>query len=491
MTSLIIARAVQGLGGAFVVPLSLTILSAAVPPERRAVALGAWGGIAGLAIAIGPLVGGAIAEGVSWHWIFWLNVPIGIVAVVLSFSRLQESRGPDGALDLPGLGLVSGGLLALVWGVINGNDRGWTDPQILGALAIGVVLMTAFFVWESRAKSPMLPLRFFRSRAFTAANVVSFLMYFGVFGAVFLLVQFFQVVQGLSPFQSGLRTLPWTAMPAIVAPIAGVLAGRIGGRPILTAGMALLAAGLAWIAAVTSPTVEYLVLVPGFVMAGIGMGLFFAPIANVVLSAVRPIEEGQASGATNTIREIGGVFGVAVLASVFSSTGSYATPTAFVDGLVPAVWVGAAIVAVGAVVALALPGRIRREATDPAEATGHDLGPGPGAARADARLIPDKRTDGLGASRRARLILVASRPERDRYPKAGSSPPPPPSPTVGSVGALARTVRRSSMYIRSIAAVSVSVSVPSPAELAQPIARWSATAPASSQSSHARRIRST
>ena len=366
---LIIARAVQGLGGAFVVPLTLTILSAAVPPERRAVALGAWGGIAGLAIAIGPLVGGAIAEGVSWHWIFWLNVPIGIVAVILSFFRLQESHGPDGALDLPGLGLVSAGLLAIVWGVINGNDDGWTDPQILGALAIGAVLMTAFFVWESRAKSPMLPLRFFRSRAFTAANLVSFLMYFGVFGAVFLLVQFFQVVQGLSPFQSGLRTLPWTAMPAFVAPIAGLLAGRIGGRPILVAGMVLLSAGLAWIAAVTSPTVEYLVLVPGFVMAGIGMGLFFAPIANVVLSAVRPIEEGQASGATNTIREIGGVFGVAVLASVFSSAGSYETPTTFVDGLVPAVWVGSAIVAVGAVVALALPGRIRREATVPAEAT--------------------------------------------------------------------------------------------------------------------------
>jgi MFS family permease len=188
-------------------------------------------------------------------------------------------------------------------------------------------------------------------------------MYFGVFGAVFLLVQFFQVVQGLSPFQSGLRTLPWTAMPAIVAPIAGALAGRIGGRPILVAGMVMLSAGLFWIAAVTTPTVEYLVLVPGFVMAGIGMGLFFAPIANVVLSAVEPIEEGQASGATNTIREIGGVFGVAILASVFSSAGSYQSPQAFVDGLQPAVFVGAAIVAVGAVVALALPGRIRRAET--------------------------------------------------------------------------------------------------------------------------------
>ncbi len=214
-----------------------------------------------------------------------------------------------------------------MWGVIHGNDYGWTDPRIVGALLVGAVLMTGFVVWESRTKAPMLPLRFFRSRAFTAANVVSFLMYFGVFGAVFLLVQFFQVVQGLSPFQSGLRTLPWTAMPAFVAPIAGALAGRIGGRPILVAGMVLLSAGLFWIAAVVTPTVEYLVLVPGFVMAGIGMGLFFAPIANVVLSAVEPIEEGQASGATNTIREIGGVFGVAVLASVFSSAGSYQSPT--------------------------------------------------------------------------------------------------------------------------------------------------------------------
>ncbi len=358
---LIVARAIQGVGGAFVTPLSLTILSGAVPPERRAVALGAWGGIAGLAIAIGPLVGGAIAEGVNWHWIFWLNVPIGIVAIVLSTFRLTESYGPDGALDLPGLGLVSAGLFALVWGVIHGNDLGWTDPQIITALAIGAVLMALFLAWEARTASPMLPLRFFRSRGFTAANVVSFLMYFGVFGAVFLLVQFFQIVQGLSPFQSGLRTLPWTAMPAIVAPLAGVLAGRIGGRPILVAGMVALSAGLAWIAAVTTPTVAYPVLVPGFVLAGIGMGLFFAPIANVVLSSVDRIEEGQASGATNTIREIGGVFGVAVLASVFSSNGSYVSPTAFVDGLVPAVWVGAAVVGVGALVALALPGRARRE----------------------------------------------------------------------------------------------------------------------------------
>jgi EmrB/QacA subfamily drug resistance transporter len=357
-SALIIARAIQGIGGAIVTPLTLTILSAAVSPERRALALGAWGGIGGLAIAVGPLVGGAIAQGVNWHWIFWLNVPVGIVAVALAFLRLDESRGPAGRLDLAGLALASGGLLGLVWGVIHGNERGWTDPQIVAALAVGVVLLVAFTAWERRASAPMLPLDMFRSRGFAAANAVSLLMYFGMFGSIFLLSQFFQVVQSLNPFEAGLRILPWTAMPAIVAPIAGVLAGRIGSRPILVPGLALMAIGLAWLAAVSSPTVAYASLVPAFVVSGIGMGMFFAPIANVVLSAVQPEEEGKASGSNNAIREIGGVFGVAVLASVFSANGSYANPQAYVDGLVPAVAVGSAIVAVGAAVALAIPGRI-------------------------------------------------------------------------------------------------------------------------------------
>jgi EmrB/QacA subfamily drug resistance transporter len=357
---LIVGRAIQGVGGAIVTPLTLTILSSAVSPERRAVALGAWGGIGGLAIAIGPLVGGAIAEGLSWNAIFWVNVPIGLVAMVLAATRLEESYGPEGRLDLPGLALASSGLLALVWGVINGNEDGWTSPTIVASLAAGVVLLTGFLVRQARTSNPMLPLRFFRSRAFSAANAVSFLMFFGVFGSIFLLSQFFQVVQGMGPFEAGLRTLPWTGAPAIVAPIAGLLAGRIGGRPILIAGMVLLSAGLAWLAAVVSPTVAYATLVPGFIAAGVGMGLFFAPIADIVLSSVPAVEEGKASGATNTIREVGGVFGVAVLASVFSANGSYATPTEYVAGLQPAIALGAGLVAIAAVVAVALPARIRR-----------------------------------------------------------------------------------------------------------------------------------
>jgi EmrB/QacA subfamily drug resistance transporter len=358
---LIAARAVQGIGGAIVTPLSLTILSEAVPREKRGLALGAWSGIAGLAVAAGPVVGGAVVEGISWQWIFWLNVPVGLLLLPIAFFRLRESKGPEGGLDLPGLALVSGGLLGIVWGLVNGNSHGWTSGRIVTSLVAGAALLVAFLAWERRAPRPMVPLRFFRDRAFAAANGASLLMYFGMFGSIFLLAQFLQTAQGNSPLGAGLRTLPWTAMPMFVAPLAGVLSDRIGGRPLMATGLALQSIALGWLALVSDPGVPYTELVGAFVLGGIGMALFFAPVANVVLSAVRPEEEGKASGINNAIREVGGVFGVAVLASVFANYGGYASPQTFADGLVPAVWVGAAVLAVGAVVSLAIPRKRRAQ----------------------------------------------------------------------------------------------------------------------------------
>jgi EmrB/QacA subfamily drug resistance transporter len=354
------ARAIQGLGGAIVMPLTLTILSRAVPPERRGLALGAWGGISGLAVAIGPLVGGAVVSGISWHWIFWLNVPIGLVLAPLAWSRLAESHGPATKLDLPGLGLASAGLFGLVWGLVRGNSVGWASPEIVGALAAGVALLGAFVWWELRTATPMLPMRFFRNRTFALANISSLFMFFGMFGSIFLLAQFFQTVQGYSPLQSGLRILPWTAMPIFVAPIAGALSDRVGGEKLMGLGLAFQATGLAWIAAVSTPTTPYSSLVIPFILSGAGMALFFAPVANVVLSAVRPEEEGQASGANNAVRELGGVFGVAVLASLFSHYGGYGTGHSFVTGMTPAVYVGAAVVGVGSLAAFGI--RHRRPA---------------------------------------------------------------------------------------------------------------------------------
>jgi EmrB/QacA subfamily drug resistance transporter len=368
MEALIAARAIQGIGGAIVTPLTLTILSDAFPKEKRGLALGAWSGIAGLAVASGPLVGGAVVDGISWQWIFWLNVPIGIVLLPLAVRFLRETHGPAGQLDLPGLALVSVGLLGIVWGLVNGHGDGWTSPQIVASLTVGAILTAGFVVWELRAPAPMLPMRFFRNRAFAAANGASLLMYFGMFGSIFLLAQFLQTVQGYSPFGAGLRILPWTAMPMIVAPIAGALSDRIGGRPLMAGGLALQAIGLGWLAAVSTPTVPYSDLVIPFILSGTGMAMFFAPVANVVLSSVRAEEEGQASGANNAIREVGGVFGVAVLASVFSHYGSYASPQSFVDGLTAATWVGAIVVGVGALISLAIPRLRPREERAAAEA---------------------------------------------------------------------------------------------------------------------------
>jgi EmrB/QacA subfamily drug resistance transporter len=370
--ALIAARAVQGAGGAVIAPLSLTLLADAVPAGKRGLALGAWSGVSGLGVALGPVVGGAVVDGFDWTWIFWLNVPVGLALLAPAARRLRESRGPADRLDVPGLALAAGGLLALTYAAVESADRGWGSAFVVGDLAAGAALLAAFVAWERRAPAPMLPLHLFRSRAFAATNLVSLAMYFGVFGSIFFFAQFFQTAQGLSPLEAGLRTLPWTGMPMLVAPLAGLLSDRVGSRPLMAAGLVLQAIAVAWIASISEPSLAYSRLVVPFVMGGVGMALVFAPAANAVLGAVRPSEAGQASGATNAIREVGGVFGVAVLASVFSGAGSYASPQAFNDGLVAAGWVGAAVLAAGAVAALfvprAQPAAQRGPAVEPATA---------------------------------------------------------------------------------------------------------------------------
>ena len=343
-------------------PLSLTLLSAAVAPERRNAALGIWGAIGGAAVAIGPLVGGAVTTGWSWQYIFWLNVPVGIVLIPLAWWKLSESRGRTSPLDLVGVGLVSAGLFGVVFGLVRGNAHGWTSPSVLGSFVVGAVALAGFIAWELRSDHPMLDIRLFRNRGFTAVNVTALLFSFGMFGSIFFLTQFLQTVQGLSPLAAGIRVLPWTAMVMVLAPVVGLLAERWGGKPLVVTGLAFQTVGLTWLATITTPSTPYTDLVVPFVICGIGMTLFFVPLASLVLGAVPTSLEGVASGANSAFRELGGVLGIAALGAVFSAHGGYRSGEDYVNGLTPAVYAGAVVVAIGAVAALAIPGRRRARA---------------------------------------------------------------------------------------------------------------------------------
>ena len=364
---LVAARAVQGTGAALVTPLTLTLLAEAFPDERRGMAIGVWSGISGIAVALGPLVGGAVVQGISWHWIFWINVPIGICVVALAARMLAESRGPYGTLDLPGLALGCVGAFGIVFGLVRAQSLGWTSPSVLASLIAGALLLAGFVSWELRAREPMLPMSFFAKRSFAVTNVASLSMYFGMFGSIFFLSQYMQNVLHNTPLQAGLKLLVWTGATMVVAPLAGVFSERLGSRPFMVAGLSLQAGALAWLASMISTHMAYSQMIVPFVMAGSGMALVFAPSANAVLSSVRTQQAGQASGANNAIREVGGVLGVAVLATVFTGAGGYASPQAFVDGLLPAMWVGVAVLAAGALCVLALPFRARAADVAPAE----------------------------------------------------------------------------------------------------------------------------
>jgi EmrB/QacA subfamily drug resistance transporter len=353
--ALITTRALQGVGAAAIMPLSLTLLAAAVPASRRAMAIGVWGGVSGLGVALGPVVGGAVVDGFSWQAIFWLNVPVAIVAIPLILRALPESHGRRQPLDVVGLALVGAGVLATVWGIVRGGDLGWGSAPVTLALLAGVTLIAAFIRHEGRTAHPLVPLRLFRSRSFSVANVASLAFTLGMFGAVFLLAQYLQIVDGYTPLQAGIRTLPWTAAPMIVAPIAGLLAPRVGVRVLLGSGLTLQALGLAWLAMAAGAATPYTDLVPGFVMAGIGMGLTFAPSATAVLADMAPDDHATASSTNSTIREIGVAMGVAVLVAVFRFNGGTLTPAGYNSGLRAAILTGAAVVALGALSTIWLP----------------------------------------------------------------------------------------------------------------------------------------
>jgi EmrB/QacA subfamily drug resistance transporter len=371
-SALIAARTVQGLGAAMVLPLSLTILTAAFPAERRGAVVGIWGGIAGLAVASGPLIGGAVTEGLDWHWIFWLNVPIGAAATALSLTRLAESYGPAARLDLPGITLVSAGAVCLVWGLVRANEAGWASGEIVASLSLGALLLGGFVFWESRASEPMLPPRLFRIRTFAAGNATAFLMIGALFSAAFLVSQYFQFALGYSPLGTGVRLLPWTVTPMLVAPVAGALSDRVGRRPVMVAGLTMQAIGLGWIAAAAaSAHVNYLEFVFAFLLAGTGISMALPTVPTAILSSVAPPEIGKASGTTNTMQRFGGVFAIAITSAVFAANGHLGTPASVTAGFRPALAVAAALSALAAITALAVAAPRRAPAAElqPTEAT--------------------------------------------------------------------------------------------------------------------------
>lgn len=359
VTTLIVARGVQGAGAAFVLPLAIALVGAAFPPERRGAAMGAMQGLTGLSVASGPVIGGAIAQGIDWPWIFWLNVPIGAVAVPLVLARIPESVGGRERLDLRGVALISAGALGIVWALVRGNAAGWGSPEVLASLAAGALCTAAFVRTQlARREGALLPPRLFASRAFSAGNAASFLLIASLFSAVFFFAQFQQVGLGQSPLSAGLRLLPWTATLFFVAPVAGKLVDKYGERPFLAGGLLCQAAGLLWIALIADPDLAYAAMIAPMMVAGCGVSMAIPAAVNAVTGAVGPADMGKAAGTNSMLRELGGVFGIAVCVAVFAGAGGYASAAAFVDGFTPAIATSAGLALAGAAVALVVPSRV-------------------------------------------------------------------------------------------------------------------------------------
>jgi EmrB/QacA subfamily drug resistance transporter len=356
---LIAARAAQGASAALVMPLGMALLSTAFPREERARALGIFSGVVGIAVLAGPAIGGAITEGLGWQWIFWINLPIGLIAIIMAMTRLRESFGPPAALDIPGLALVAASAFAVVWGLLRGNAAGWSSAEVLIALVAGLLLAVAFIACELQASAPMVPMRLFRSRALSSGIIAGFLLYGAMYGVLFLLPQFLQTALGYGPLGAGLRLLPWTATLFVTAPIAGAVVSKIGERPLVAIGLLMQAIGLGWIAMIMTPDIAYSTMIAPLVVAGVGVSMAMPAVQNAVLGSVSVVEAGKASGVFNMGRFLGGMFGIAALVAVFSAKGAANSPATFIAGFAAAMMVAAALSLLGAFAGLWLPARHR------------------------------------------------------------------------------------------------------------------------------------
>jgi EmrB/QacA subfamily drug resistance transporter len=359
-------RAVQGLGAAIVMPLGLTLLTSTFPADRRGAVVGIWGGVAGLGVASGPLVGGVVTEGLDWHWIFWVNVPLGIAAVVAILRVMPETYGPPSRLDPLGMVTASGAMGAPVWGVLRAPDAGWGSTEVLVALAVGVLLLAAFLGWETVTPEPMVPLSLFRSRVFSASAGTQFLMSASIFATAYVTSQYFQISRGDSPLSTGLRFLPWTMTPLLIAPLAGKLVDRVGARAIAAPGLVLQAVGFIWLLHEAHTHASYGAFVAPFVLAGIGISMALPAPSAAGLNAAPPALLGRAAGVLNTVQQIGQATGVAVVTVVFAEHGSLSSPSEMLSGYEPALVTAAIISALGALTALGISRQRSSSAVTPA-----------------------------------------------------------------------------------------------------------------------------
>jgi EmrB/QacA subfamily drug resistance transporter len=354
---LVAGRVLQGAGAAFVMPLALALLGVAFPPDLRAKALGVFASVSGVAVPLGPLFGGAVVAGISWPWIFWINVPLGAALVYFAMTRIDESRGPDRTIDVPGLVLVSLGSFGLVWALVQGNAAGWASTEVVGSILVGLIATGAFVGWQRRAAHPMLPLHLFRSRRFAAGTVVIFFHWGSALGSVFFMAQFLQTGLGYGPLTAGLALAPWGLTTAVIPQLAGRLVGRFGERPFIVAGLGLHSLAMIWIALVADPAVSYWAIVAPLVLSGSGVAMCLPATQSAVLTSVEPRFIGKASGAFSAMRQLGGAFGVAIVVVGFAAAGSYTSSETFTDGFAAAVVASAVLAVVGALAGSVIPRR--------------------------------------------------------------------------------------------------------------------------------------